>query len=104
MAPFQVSLIPINAKRSESVRQSTETLYQQLLAHGIEVLLDDRDERPGVLFSDHDLIGIPHRLVISERLLADGVVEYKAREHKESQLLALNTVAESIRTYLFLPG
>jgi prolyl-tRNA synthetase len=96
MAPFQVCLIPINAARSEPVKQATEQLYQQLLKSGVDVLLDDRPERPGVLFSDHDLIGIPHRIVISERLLADQVVEYKARNQTDPQLIALNKVEEMI--------
>jgi prolyl-tRNA synthetase len=94
MAPFQVCLIPINAARSAEVKQVTEALYQQLLANGMDVLLDDRPERPGVLFSDHDLIGIPHRLVISERLLADGMIEYKARHETDSQFMALDKIAD----------
>lgn len=97
IAPFHLSLIPINIQRSETVKRTTETLYQQLLALGVDVLLDDRNERPGVLFADHDLIGIPHRLVISERLLADGVLEYKARCNDEAQLIPMATILAFIK-------
>lgn len=79
MAPFQVVLIPINFHRSEVVRKATEKLYQTLLEANIEVLLDDRDERPGVMFMDAELIGIPHRFVIGEKSLAAGNIEYKER-------------------------
>ena len=92
MAPFQICIIPINSARSEEVKKTAEALYQELSEHGIDVLLDDRPERPGVLFSDHDLIGIPHRLVISERLLADSVAEYKARNQSESQMIQLDDI------------
>ena len=97
IAPFQLSLIPINIQRSETVKKTTETLYQQLLALGVDVLLDDRNERPGVLFADHDLIGIPHRLVISERLLADGVLEYKSRCSDEQQLVPMAEILAFIQ-------
>ena len=92
LAPFQLVLIPINAARSEQVKQHVEALYQRCLALGIDVLLDDRDERPGVLFADADLIGIPHRLVISERHLAQNQIEYKARNKTEPELLSLETL------------
>jgi prolyl-tRNA synthetase len=87
LAPFQFCIIPINAQRSEQVKTTAEALYQKLLSNGMDVLLDDRAERPGVLFADHDLIGIPHRIVISDRLLADGVIEYKARNQETAQLI-----------------
>jgi prolyl-tRNA synthetase len=89
LAPFKISLIPINLQRSDRVKATTEELYQHMLKQKIDVLLDDRNERPGVLFADHDLIGIPHRIVVSERLLQDGVVEYKARAHDEAKLIPL---------------
>lgn len=86
MAPFQVVIIPIAYHRSESVQQAADATYQQLCDAGIEVLLDDRAERPGLLFADNDLIGIPHRLLISEKTLQEKVIAYKARndinEHK----------------------
>jgi len=92
LAPFQLVLIPINAARSDAVKQQVEALYQQCLSLGIDVLLEDRDERPGVLFADTDLIGIPHRLVISERHIAQNQVEYKARNQAEPELLDMGTL------------
>ena len=100
IAPFQVGLIPINLNRSEQVLQVSERLYQQLCAKHIDVLLDDRNERPGVLFSDHDLIGIPHRLVISDRLLENNQLEYKARHQSEPQIIALDDL-DAFLTTLF---
>ena len=92
IAPFQCVIIPINAARSAIVKEAAEALYGQLLTAGIDVLLDDRNERAGVLFADNDLIGIPHRLVISERNLAENVVEYKARQSKEPESVPLRDV------------
>jgi len=79
IAPFNVSLIPINLQKSERVRAVTERLYAQLEAAGFEVLLDDRDARPGVKFADDELLGIPHRIVIGDKGLERGVLEYKCR-------------------------
>lgn len=79
LAPFAVALVPLNATKSAAVRDQAETLYAELQAAGIEVLLDDRDARPGVKFADVELIGIPHRLVISERGLDAGSIEYRHR-------------------------
>ncbi len=89
LAPFQVVIVPMKMESSEEVRNAAEQLYQQLQAQGIEVLLDDRDKKvsPGVKFADMDLIGIPHRVVISDRGLADGQLEYKYRRDSEAQLL-----------------
>ncbi|MBN1683840.1 MAG: proline--tRNA ligase [Gammaproteobacteria bacterium] len=87
MAPFQVAIVPINMYRSENVKKAAENLYEKLQKQNIEVLLDDRDERPGAMFANADLIGIPHRIVISERSLKSGVWEYKARSAKESTLM-----------------
>ncbi|MFA5960750.1 MAG: proline--tRNA ligase [Tatlockia sp.] len=83
IAPFQLVIIPINNHRSALVKETAESLYQQLISAGFDVLLDDREERPGVLFADSDLIGIPHRLVVSERNLEQQAVEYKARDSEE---------------------
>ena len=79
IAPFEVCLVPIGYRKSEQVRNAADRLYAELAAAGIDVLMDDRDERPGVLFADMDLIGVPHRLVLSERGLAAGSIEYKGR-------------------------
>ncbi|MEM0953586.1 MAG: proline--tRNA ligase [Pseudomonadota bacterium] len=88
MAPFQVAIVPINMQKSEAVAECAESLYQALTEHGIEVLLDDRNERPGVKFADMELIGIPHRLVIGDRALADGKLEYKGRRDSEPTLIS----------------
>ncbi|MDG4554624.1 MAG: proline--tRNA ligase [Candidatus Competibacter sp.] len=88
MAPFQVALLPIGAARSAAVRETTEALYRELVAAGIEVLLDDRDARPGVMFADMELIGIPHRVVVGERNLAIGRVEYRGRRDPDHTQVA----------------
>jgi len=79
IAPFQVSLIPINLQKSVRVRETAERLYVELQAAGIEVMFDDRDARPGVKFADDELLGIPHRLVVGDKGLERGIVEYKSR-------------------------
>lgn len=92
MAPFQLVIIPINAHRSEAVRNRAEIIYQDALKLGIDVLLDDRNERAGVLFADSDLIGISHRFVISDRNLNEGNIEYKARNQAEPSLMPCDTI------------
>lgn len=87
LTPFNVVLVPINMHRSDAVREAAEDLYAELQALGLEVLLDDRDARPGVKFADAELIGIPHRLVISERNLANDEFEYRHRRDTESRNL-----------------
>lgn len=96
IAPFDVVIIPINGHKSQTVAEKADALYQQLSQLGVDVLLDDRKERPGVLFADHDLIGIPHRVVISERTLENACVEYKARTEQEAQTIGY----EDIVSYL----
>jgi len=88
LAPFQIALVPLKYE-TESVREATDTLYAQLTAAGYEVLLDDRDKKtsPGVKFADMELIGIPHRIVISDRGLNEGQLEYKGRDQSEAQVL-----------------
>ncbi len=81
MAPFSVLLCPIGADRDDTVRTTAETLYQQCQEAGIEVLMDDRDLRPGVMFAEADLVGIPHRVVISPRTLEQGRLEYRHRRN-----------------------
>lgn len=100
MAPFQVVLIPINAERSVAVKELAETLYQDLQKAGFEILYEDRQERPGVLFADSDLIGIPHRLVVSEKHLKQGLIEYKARAHQEVEFLSLDNLVEALKEKL----
>jgi prolyl-tRNA synthetase len=82
------------------VRTAAEQLYAELTAAGIEVLLDDRDERPGVMFADLELIGIPHRIVIGERGLKEGKVEYKGRHDAEAQQMALPDIAKFVQLKL----
>ncbi len=93
IAPFEVVLCPMGYDRSESVRAETDKLYAQLSEAGIDVILDDRGERPGVMFADWELIGVPHRLVIGERGLKEGKVEYQARRDAEPTLLPIEEAA-----------
>jgi prolyl-tRNA synthetase len=87
MAPFQVAIVPIGLRKSERVRNEVEKLYADISAAGIDVLLDDRDERPGVMFTDMELIGIPHRIVVGERGLKEGNLEYQGRGDEKSQTI-----------------
>ena len=96
IAPFQLVIIPLNGHRALAVQEAAEELYQKLLTQGLDVLLDDRNERAGILFADNDLIGIPHRLVVSERNLAQGVIEYKARHETDAKLINLTELASFI--------
>ena len=101
MAPFQVAIAPIGYKKSEAVRNAAEQLYAELnAAGGIEVLMDDRDERPGVMFADLELIGIPHRIVIGERGLKEGMVEYKGRRDAEVQQVPLQDIVKIVQSRL----
>jgi prolyl-tRNA synthetase len=94
MAPFTVTICPIGYDKSEAVSAAANKIYADLNTAGIEAMLDDRGERPGVMFAEADLMGIPHRLVIGERGLADGTVEYKGRTDAEAQMVSLNNVVE----------
>ncbi len=85
LAPFQISLVPLNYHKSEQVKTVTDTLYQDLLNAGYDVLLDDRNMRAGAMFSDHELLGIPHRIVISDRGLKEDTLEYKARTANDAE-------------------
>ncbi|MET1078835.1 MAG: proline--tRNA ligase [Pseudomonas sp.] len=98
LAPFQVALVPLRYE-NEAVREATDTLYAQLVAAGFEVLLDDRDKKtsPGIKFADMELMGIPHRIVVSERGLADGNLEYKGRREAEAQALPVAEVLTFIQ-------
>jgi prolyl-tRNA synthetase len=100
IAPFQACLVPIGYHKNAQIREAAERLYRELLDAGVDVLMDDRDERPGVLFADMELIGIPHRIVISERGLAAGNAEYKGRRDEKPQDIALSGVSESLRARL----
>ena len=102
VAPFQVALAPIGINKSEAVRTATEQLYVELIAADVEVLLDDRNERPGAMFADLDLIGIPYRVVIGERgLIQDPpMVEYKGRRDEAAQQVPLQDIARLVQSAL----
>ncbi len=97
IAPFQVALLPLNMHKSQRLREAVESLYAQMQAAGIDVILDDRKERPGVMFADMELIGIPHRVVFSEKGLDKGEVEYKGRRDTENQFIPLDQVVEFLK-------
>ena len=98
MAPFELALVPIGAGKSAPVRETAEALYCDLAAAGIDVLLDDRGERPGVAFADMELIGIPHRVVVGERGLKSGQVEYQGRRDSQAQSIALHDAVKSVKS------
>ncbi|KGM05782.1 Prolyl-tRNA synthetase [Methylophaga thiooxydans] len=100
IAPYQVVLVPVNAHKSVRVKQKAEEIYQQLQAAGIDVLLDDRGLRPGVAFADMELIGIPHRLILGERGLDNGMIEYKSRRTGEGDEFPIESVIETIKQKL----
>jgi prolyl-tRNA synthetase len=97
IAPYQVVLVPINYQKSPRVQEAADSLYQQFNAAGIDVLLDDRDARPGVKFADSELMGIPHRIVIGERGLAAGNLEYRHRRETESTEISMEDPVGYIR-------
>jgi prolyl-tRNA synthetase len=100
IAPFQVAICPMKLHKSARVREAVEQLYTELQALGIEVLLDDRDVRPGFMFADMELIGIPHRVVIGERSLDQGKVEYRGRNDSENSFIPLDEIVAHIRQQL----
>jgi prolyl-tRNA synthetase len=100
MAPFQLALIPLNMNKSEAVASCAEELYRQLTEADVEVLLDDRNERPGVKFADMELIGIPHRVVIGDRALAEDKLEYKGRRDADSQLVDRSSILDFLLSRL----
>lgn len=96
IAPFQVALVPMNMHKSVRIQDTAEALYQALTAAGVEVLFDDRKERPGVMFADMELLGVPHHIVIGERNLDERLVEYKNRRSGEKSLLSIDDVVAEI--------
>ncbi len=97
IAPFQIALLPLNAHKSQRLREAAEKLYDELQAAGFEVLMDDRKERPGVMFADMELIGIPHRIVFSEKGLDKGEVEYKGRRDSDNQYIPLDQIIDFLK-------
>jgi len=100
LAPFTVVLCPISPDRFPEVKAAADNLYAELLAVGVDVMLDDRCERPGAMFADWELIGVPHRVTIGDRALKEGVVEYQHRRDTEATKVALGEVAALIRAKL----
>lgn len=96
IAPFKVALIPMNMHKSQRVKDIAESMYTQLKEAGVEVLFDDRKERPGVMFNDMELIGIPHTIIIGERNLDENKIEYKNRRSGEKQLIEIDQLAEFV--------
>lgn len=99
IAPFHVVIIPLNAHKSEEVTSISESLYEELQLAGMDVLLDDRDKKtsPGVKFADMELIGIPHRVVVSDRGLANSQVEYKKRGNADSEDIAVSEIVDFLK-------
>ncbi|WP_265946759.1 proline--tRNA ligase [Dechloromonas sp. A34] len=100
IAPFSVCIVPMGYHKSPAVKMAADQLYSELKASGIDALLDDRNERPGVMFADMELIGIPHRVVIGERGLNEGQVEYKARLDAEATMVAQGGILETLKRKL----
>ena len=97
IAPFTVVICPIGMDRSEAVKAQADALYAQLLGMGIDVILDDRGERPGVMFADWELIGVPHRVTIGDKGLKEGLVEYQHRQDSAATKVAVAEIAAHIR-------
>jgi prolyl-tRNA synthetase len=100
IAPFSVALAAIGYHKSDSVREAANALHEHLVREGVDVLLDDRDERPGVMFSDLELLGIPHRITIGERGLKQNIVEYQSRHGGDSRQILLGDAAKEIKKIL----
>ena len=100
IAPFAVVVVPMNYAKSEAVRAAANALHAELLATGIDAILDDRDERPGSMFADWELIGIPHRVVVGERGLKEGKLEYKGRSDIEPSMIATNGMVAFLKQKL----
>ena len=104
LAPFELVITPLNYEKSERVRDYTDTLYQQLVDAGVDVILDDRPLRPGNKFADAELMGLPHRLVIGERGLDAGNLEYRDRRASENEDLPMVDIVNSLLSKLKVPA
>jgi len=100
LAPFQLALIPVGMHKSDTVREAVETLYQQCIEAGIDIILDDRNVRPGFMFADMELIGIPHRIVISDKGLEKGEIEYKGRTDDKASFIAADKIIQHLKTVM----
>ena len=96
MAPFQLVITPIGYNKSQDVKTASDQLYEELTDHGIEVLIDDRNERPGIMFADADLVGKPHRVVIGDKSLKNQQVEYKRRGAESADDLPLQDLTDQL--------
>jgi prolyl-tRNA synthetase len=100
IAPFAVCIVPMGYYKSDAVKTAADQLLTDLLAAGIDAVLDDRNERPGVMFADMELIGVPHRIVVGERGLNDGKLEYKGRRDTEAQMIAADSAVAFVKEKL----
>ncbi|WP_282176814.1 proline--tRNA ligase [Vibrio nereis] len=100
LAPFQVAIVPMNMHKSEEVKEAAENLYAELTAMGIEVLFDDRKERPGVMFSDMELLGVPHTIIIGDRSMKEGNFEYKNRRTGDKTAVPMTDIVEHVKAQL----
>jgi prolyl-tRNA synthetase len=100
MAPFAVAIVAVGYHRSDAVKQAADSLYSELLGKGMDVLLDDRNERPGVMFADMELIGIPHRVTIGDKSLAEGKVEYVSRHDGSTELIGQGDIVALLQQKL----
>jgi prolyl-tRNA synthetase len=100
IAPFEACIVPMGYTKSEAVKTAADKLYAELKAAGIDALLDDRNERPGVMFADMELIGIPHRIVVGDRGLGEGKLEYKGRGDAETKMLPINEISAFLKARL----
>ena len=100
IAPFEAVIVPMGWNKSDAVRQAAGKIYADLRAEGVDAILDDRDERPGSMFADWELIGVPHRIVVGDRGLKEGAAEYKGRQDSEARMIPLGEVAAQVRALL----
>ena len=100
VAPFEVVICPLGYRKSAEVRETADRLYEELLAAGVDVLLDDRDERPGVMFAEWELIGVPLRITVGERSLKEGKVELVVRRGLQTSAVAAGEAGAAVREAL----
>jgi prolyl-tRNA synthetase len=104
LAPFTLALCPINAQKSQRLRDAADALYGELVDAGLNVLYDDRGLRPGAMFADMELIGLPHRLVLGEKALDAGEIEYKGRRDAEATMVPMNELREFLNRKIRTQG
>ena len=100
IAPFEVCIVPMGYAKSEAVKVAADALYADLKASGVDVLLDDRNERPGIMFAEMELLGIPHRVVVGDRGLGEGKLEYKGRTDAEAQMIPIEGISAFLKARL----